>query len=233
MSPDMIPAEVTNVNAVIQTRPEGNGFDLEKHPLTLLASLAPGLRIKAFTLRTYEESEYGQGFRDIASYRVPAENIVERGLELMAEAEEAGYDLVVDSLVILEDGTTEKRHLAFIDFLVKAEDVPLDSLVGGLAVNGDGNSFEDLEGVNPETQMVFFTSGRSYHGYVTSTTFNLEELRQFMATLLIIKPLGNLDIVDHRWVGRRLLAGTGALRLSKTSERYLAFPQRVEQTPPF
>lgn len=237
MSPDMIPAEVESTTNVIQAIGPDD-YNIEEHPLRLLETLAKKFNIKSFTLRTYEECEYGGGFRDIASYRVPAEKIVERGLKLMAEAKEDGHDLVVDSLVRIENGIAgtkgDAMHLGFVDFLVKAEDIDIDTLVNNLSEDPETKTdFHSMTGVDPETGLAFFRSGRSYHAYVTQTLFSEEEMRIFLATLLVIKPLHQADVVDSRWVGRRLLAGSGALRLTKTSARYLAFPQRVYTAPPF
>jgi len=55
-----------------------------------------------------------------------------------------------------------------------------------------------------------------------------EQWRHFMATLLILPPLaGKTPVADSRWIGHRLMQGSGALRLTKVNERYLAIPFRI------
>ena len=37
-----------------------------------------------------------------------------------------------------------------------------------------------------------------------------------------------LNVVDSRWVGHRLMQGSGALRLTKVNTRYLQYPIKVK-----
>lgn len=210
---------------------------LANHPLTTLAYMARALNIEAFTFRTYEDGEYGQGFRDIDTFKLKAGEVVERGVALIERAEADGRDIVVDSLVSVPGMGVQKMHLGLIDFMVPAE-TDFDALVDKMALPYSENSkfsetFEALTSVDPRTSVHFYKSGHSFHGYVTSRLYTLEGLRNFMATLLVVEPLDGKPLVDHRWVGRRLLAQSGALRLSCVSDRYLQLPWRATLAVPF
>lgn len=223
-----------------------NNFFVGEHPLTTLSEIAGRKSITTFNLRTYEDQDYGAGFRDVETFKVPAEAIVEEGLRRINDAEKAGLDLVVDSLVGVRYEVNRKTplHLGMIDFAISAEDVNVDALAYNLRMPADFGQLSKEErnvaactleaqtGVNPYNDMHFYRSGRSYHGYVVSTLFTEAAWAEFMAKLLIVRPLATRDVVDVRWVGRRLLQKTGALRLSCVSDRYLTPPIRVApQTP--
>jgi hypothetical protein len=72
----------------------------------------------------------------------------------------------------------------------------------------------------------FFSSGRSYHGYATSL-LGPKQWHEFLGRALLINSRDSEQIVDARWVGHRLIAGYGSLRLSNSSGQYMGMPKRA------
>lgn len=227
-----------------------NVDDLSTHPLTVLKEIAEKWNVDMFRFRTYVGSEYGSGWRDIETYHVKADELFTRGVEIIEEAEADGYDVAVESAVYLKlgpDATEAEKafpenrkvvHIPMIDFIVPMagkefssdEAVTLQQVIDAMAAKDDDEgSFEALTNLSLK-DLRFFYSGRSLHAYAVSSLMSEERWRKFMAELLIIAPLdlgkddAKLDLVDSRWVGRRLIQGSGSLRLTAVDDNYLQVP---------
>ena len=78
-----------------------------------------------------------------------------------------------------------------------------------------------------------FSSGRSFHGYCP-VLLSADSWRIFMGALLLLNPDSGREVVDHRWVGHRLMAGYGALRWSWNTDQYVSYPgPRLANRPAF
>jgi len=75
-------------------------------------------------------------------------------------------------------------------------------------------------------QMVWFSSGRSFHGY-GRRLLTPGGWQEFMGRLLLANPPMVNPIVDPRWVGHRLVAGYSALRWTKNTPHYITYPEIV------
>src|SRR5258706_11336466 len=145
MSPDSFPTEV----ATFETK-HGPGsivdVDVKTHPLTTLEAMAGPLGITAYTFRTYVETGYGAGFRDVNSQRVRVDAAFRsRASDIIEGAEDDGHDVVVDSLVITDKagfggGLPQKVHLGMIDFSVDAKTVSVDQLIESLSHSEDSEN---------------------------------------------------------------------------------------------
>lgn len=137
-------------------------------------------------------------------------------------------------------------HIPMIDFIVPiagpefAEDEAIglqqviDAMAGVKGAQTVEGAFETVTNVDLSS-LRFFHSGRSLHAYGVGGLMSEERWRKFMAELLIINPVpasadpddAKLDLVDARWVGRRLIQGSGSLRLTAVDEKYLQVPELV------
>jgi len=81
---------------------------------------------------------------------------------------------------------------------------------------------------NVISNMAFYDSGRSLHAYST-TLISPKEWIEFMGRLLLVNKI-DLEIIDNRWIGHRLLGGYSSLRWSNSSGQYLSEP-RIIQSP--
>jgi len=110
--------------------------------------------------------------------------------------------------------TNERFHLVMVDMSTAAK-AHLEKLRAFL---GD-NSFEKI---------VWFSSGRSFHGY-GEDLLTEAEWTKFMGLLLLANKPRMEPTVDPRWIGHRLLAGYSALRWTKNTSYYLGSPAVIEQ----
>ena len=108
-------------------------------------------------------------------------------------------ELAIHSDVRLASG--ERKHLLMVDMSTSSR-AHLEKLRVFL---GD-NFFE---------QIVWFASGRSFHGY-GETLLSEGEWVRFMGLLLLANRPKLEPTVDPRWIGHRLLAGYSALRWTRT-----------------
>jgi len=76
--------------------------------------------------------------------------------------------------------------------------------------------------------LVWFKSGRSFHGY-SLVLLSEREWIQFMGGLLLCNLPKMHPTVDPRWIGHRLVAGYSALRWTRNTTQYLQFPTRVKE----
>lgn len=77
------------------------------------------------------------------------------------------------------------------------------------------------------SNMVFFSSGNSFHAY-SSKLLTHKEWLTFMGSLLLINPPNSVvKIIDDRWIGHRIMSGYSSLRWSNNSGTYKAIPRRT------
>lgn len=122
----------------------------------------------------------------------------------------SGQELAFHSNVRL--GTGEYMHLIMIDMSTTAR-AHLEKLRAFL-------------GDNCYQKIVWYSSGRSFHGY-GSALLTESEWYKFMGILLLANQPNLEPTVDPRWIGHRLLAGYAALRWTKNTSLYLGPPSRL------
>lgn len=119
-------------------------------------------------------------------------------------------EVALHSVVTLQSGA--QRHIPMVDMSTAAK-----AQLGKLAAFVDPVQFGEL---------VWFNSGRSFHGYGTKLLSHDEWIR-LMGALLLSNQKDLKPIVDPRWIGHRLLAGYAALRWTKNTDYYLCLPSRL------
>lgn len=122
-----------------------------------------------------------------------------------------GQELALHSNVRLSED--KHVHLAMIDMSTTAR-AHLEKLRTFL---GD-NFYQNI---------VWYSSGRSFHGY-GADLLTETEWHKFMGMLLLANQPNLEPTVDPRWIGHRLLAGYAALRWTKNTPLYLGFPSRLD-----
>lgn len=82
--------------------------------------------------------------------------------------------------------------------------------------------FSDFNGYDFEV----FQSGRSYHLYGNKLLEHWQWHQLMGAVLLLNEPSGK-RLIDTRWVGHRIIAGYGSLRLSLNTTKYKSYPTHI------
>ncbi|HVT38504.1 MAG TPA: hypothetical protein VHE78_05650 [Gemmatimonadaceae bacterium] len=109
------------------------------------------------------------------------------------------------------------QHVPLVDFLSsKRRDVERAS--------------EALVAEYSAARAALFASGESYHLYL-GILLSTNEWLKFMGRLLLLNLPDSKPVTDARWVGRRLIGGFGALRLSANTHRFAHFgaPRMVRE----
>jgi hypothetical protein len=83
---------------------------------------------------------------------------------------------------------------------------------------------ERVLGKKQVESMRFYFSGRSFHAYGAQLIYS-SEMEPFWGAALLANEPGKPQVVDARWVGHRMIAGYGSLRLSARSETSLCAPR--------
>lgn len=110
------------------------------------------------------------------------------------------------------------RHLPLIDLNCSVEELDL-------AKRALRKVLPNRDFVN----LVFYDSGRSIHAYGVHLLGQNEWIR-FMGRLLLANFPGEIDAVDTRWIGHRLLGGYSSLRWSSNSSHYIKRPELIKET---
>lgn len=131
--------------------------------------------------------------------------------DLMQRAPQ-GQEMAIHSDVRLLTG--EVVHLVMLDMSTSAK-AHLEKLKAFL---GD-NFFEEI---------IWYRSGRSFHGY-GQTLLTQDEWVKFMGLLLLANQPKLEPTVDPRWIGHRLLAGYAALRWTKNTDYYISMPIQLSE----
>jgi hypothetical protein len=150
---------------------------------------------------------------DRSIWLLPIEDFLEpTRMELIMNQTPADQELAIHSDV--RTISKERIHLVMIDMSTAAK----AHLAKLRAFLGD-NSFDKI---------VWFSSGRSFHGYGEDLLTESEWIK-FMGLLLLANKPRMEPTVDPRWIGHRLLAGYSALRWTKNTSHYLGSPSVVGQ----
>ena len=121
-----------------------------------------------------------------------------------------GQELAIHSNFLLSNGET--NHLVMVDMATSSQ-AHLEKLRIFL---GD-NLFKNI---------LWFSSGRSFHGY-GSNLLNERDWIKFMGLLLLANRPHFGWTVDPRWIGHRLIAGYAALRWTKNTDYYINMPRKI------
>ena len=127
----------------------------------------------------------------------------------------SGQEVAFHSKVLVNTGThQEVRHIPMIDFCAKVSDSVVKKTEQVLAEFNITNAW-------------LFHSGRSFHLYGGSLLTHKEWIR-FMGRVLLMNSPDQSEVIDSRWVGHCLMAGTSRLRLTKNSDHYISEPKFVK-----
>lgn len=149
---------------------------------------------------------------DIRSvFTVDAKNVDDDYLVNICKATPLGHNLAFHSTVYFKNG--DIKHIPMVD----------------LATRGIGVISKVLNVLPSElaSQMVWYESGRSFHGYGTFL-IQQDAWVKLMGRFLLVNQPQQHAVVDPRWIGHRLIAGYSALRWTKNTEDYIQVPKLVK-----
>lgn len=133
----------------------------------------------------------------------------------LLEATPDGHELAIHSDVLLNSG--ERHHMVMVDMSTTSK-AHLEKLRVFL-----GDHFFQ--------RIVWFNSGRSFHGY-GEDLLSQQQWVKFMGLLLLANKPRLEPTVDPRWIGHRLMADFAALRWTRNTSYYLVQPSRVDSSRP-
>jgi hypothetical protein len=190
-----------------------NAFTVQQHPLCLVEKIAAcrGADL-VFTYSRYEIATPGlqAAARRSPALRVPARDVtpdwlMDRFAELGPNEEMAWHSWVECNGVGF--------HIPMIDFIGRPDDSVLRELSRLLAIE-----------IGLTGNIVFFDTGRSFHGYFVDLIPD-DDWPRYLGRLLVINEHDRPPVIDTRWVGHALVRGFAALRWSHNTNRYLAIPR--------
>ncbi len=147
------------------------------------------------------------------TFTISANELTAKKIEELRTSTPEGMELALNSRVVLRDGTV--MHIPMIDLATKATGIirrVLDVLPSGLS-----------------DAMIWFESGRSYHGYGT-VLISQEEWTKLMGRFLLVNQPQVPPVVDPRWIGHRLISGYASLRWTKNTGHYLQQPELAKNS---
>ena len=185
---------------------------LESHPISVVYDLVD--RYDLDLILSFSRYRYTPRslFDERETFTIAIGEVNLNWLSNELETLRAGWDIALNSLVV--DGRGRSFHLPMIDFS------PQDFEIVRAA------NLNEIVGRDVIREMIFFSSGRSFHGYGTKLLGQGEWIR-FMGRLLLLNVPEAPSVVDSRWVGHRLLGGFSALRWSANSSHYKGLPERM------
>lgn len=145
-------------------------------------------------------------------FKVPSHELNRFTLEDFIEKAPAGYEVAFHSSVRI-DGKV--FHIPVFDFMCG-----VDKLSMAMSVSKKMLPKSVWQG------LIFFDSGRSMHGYAR-TLVGAQAFRKILGRALLMNFPGEEQIIDSRWIGHRLIAGYGTLRISQRTKHYLKCPSYV------
>ena len=77
--------------------------------------------------------------------------------------------------------------------------------------------------VNMENEFHILNSGRSFHLYHKKLIMSHKKWVEYNALLLLDKN----NVIDHRWIGHRLLGGYSSLRITCNTSHYKQLPKLI------
>lgn len=142
------------------------------------------------------------------TFKVSAKELTLHKLEELCNTTPPGTELALHSRVIFRDCTI--MHIPMIDLATRAA-----GIIGRV-----------VDVLTPELSdsMLWFESGRSYHGYGTILIAQ-DDWVKLMGRLLLVNQPQLPPVVDPRWIGHRLISGFSALRWTKNTGHYLQKPE--------
>lgn len=117
-------------------------------------------------------------------------------------------------VVVYGEKHKEFMHIPMIDFCSEVGQVEIDETKKVLSEFGIGSA-------------LLFCSGRSFHLYGT-TLLKEDDWIRFMGRILLMNLPSRRELVDSRWVGHCLMAGTSRLRWTNNSSQYVSEPKFVK-----
>lgn len=181
---------------------------MKKHPSLIIQEIVR----KYGTEIEFEFSHYIYVPRTIddqrTTFHVSAKELTLLKLEELCNSTPTGTELALHSKVLFPDKLI--MHIPMID----------------LAARATGIIRRVIDVLPPELlgSMIWFESGRSYHGYGT-VLISPEEWVKLMGRFLLVNQPQLLPVVDPRWIGHRLISGYSALRWTKNTGHYLQKPE--------
>lgn len=145
------------------------------------------------------------------TFKVSAKSITEDFLIELCDKAPSGNNLALHSTVYFKNGII--KHIPMIDLATRAVGV-----------------IRKILNVLPDeltNKMIWFESGRSFHGYGTYL-ISPQNWIQLMGRLLLANQPQQHPVVDPRWIGHRLIAGYSALRWTKNTDDYIQIPHLVK-----
>ena len=184
--------------------------DINEHPLSVVETIRHVLQGDCELTFSQYKYEPQSPFDERFPMTVSSRSVDERWLDRQLSDLKPGWDLAWHSVI----RTTKRKtmHVPMIDFAtpcLEREELRL---------------LRHILGRQIACSLLYFSSGRSYHGYST-TLLGPKCWREFMGKLLLLNLPGRSPLVDVRWVGHRIIAGYGTLRWSANSEHYLQVPR--------
>ncbi|MDP1594591.1 MAG: hypothetical protein Q8L80_10175 [Gallionella sp.] len=140
-------------------------------------------------------------------FSVSAKDLTRIKLEELCNSTPPGTELALHSKVLLPDQTV--MHIPMIDLATRAT-----GIIGRVI---------DVLPLELSASMIWFESGRSFHGYGT-VLISQDDWVKFMGRLLLVNLPQLPPVVDPRWIGHRLISGYSALRWTKNTGHYLQKP---------
>jgi hypothetical protein len=143
---------------------------------------------------------------------IVSDNFSENYIAKLINSLNCDQELAIHSKVLVNG---RLMHIPMIDFSIE------DSLTADTIYR-----LKKLLPINIFKNMAFYDSGRSLHAYST-TLISPKQWVEFMGRLLLVNKR-DLEIIDNRWVGHRLLGGYSSLRWSNNSGQYLCAPRIIK-----
>lgn len=140
-----------------------------------------------------------------------AEELTPIKLKELCDSTPKGTELALHSRVLIREDII--MHIPMIDLATKAV-----GIIGRVV---------DVLPSKLIDSVIWFESGRSYHGY-GKILISQENWIKLMGRLLLANQPQMSSVVDPRWIGHRLIAGYSALRWTKNTEYYIQEPELVK-----
>lgn len=191
-------------------------MEFHNHPIRFLQDVIQ-VRGEDFTF-SFSKYFYRPGsiFDEREIFSVRGSEISEGWLREQLNSLQAGWELALNSKVV--DGRNRTHHIGMIDF------------ASGVSLEDVRTHTRRILGDEMWASMSCYKSGRSFHGYF-NFLLRPGQWHEFLGRLLLMNELERQQIVDVRWVGHRLIGGYCALRWSRNSSWYEAYPTRVLYSP--
>ena len=148
-----------------------------------------------------------------STFTISARELTPKKLEELCSSTPEGKELALNSRVQLADKII--MHIPMIDLATRATGI-ISRVLEVLPSNLSG-------------AMIWFESGRSYHGYGT-VLISQDEWVKLMGRFLLVNQPQVPPVVDPRWIGHRLISGYASLRWTKNTGHYLQKPELAKKT---